>query len=167
MAKAIDPADHPELVQPGKAAPAISLKDQDGNTQSLKDYKGKFVVLYFYPKDDTPGCTTEACQFRDGIADFTKRNAVVLGVSPDDEKSHAKFAGKFSLPFPLLADTERTVCEKYGVWQEKQNYGKTYMGVVRTTYLIGSDGKVAFVWPKVSAKGHDQEVLAKLDELAK
>ncbi|MBI1335504.1 MAG: thioredoxin-dependent thiol peroxidase [Phycisphaera sp.] len=161
MAKNTDkPAPTPDPYVPvGKKAPAFKLTDQQGKTHSLSDYAGKFVVLYFYPKDDTSGCTKEACQFRDGIDKFKKAKAMVLGVSPDDEKSHAKFASKFSLPFPLLADTEKKVCEAYGVWQEKSMYGRKYMGVARTTYLIGPDGKVVHVWPKVKVPGHDEQVL--------
>lgn len=152
-------------VDAGQPAPAFSLNDQDGKTHTLADYKGKWVTIYFYPKDDTPGCTTEACQFRDEFGVLKKKNVVVLGVSPDDEKSHGKFAKKFSLPFPLLADTEKKMCEAYGVWGEKSMYGKKYMGVLRTTYLIDAKGKVAFRWDKVKADGHAAEVLAKLGEL--
>jgi thioredoxin-dependent peroxiredoxin len=148
----------------GKSAPAFELNDQAGKTHKLSDYKGRWVVLYFYPKDDTPGCTTEACQFRDNSAEFAKRNAVVLGVSPDNEKSHAKFATKFQLPFPLLADTEKKTVEAYGVWKEKSMYGRKYMGVERTTYLIGPDGKVAKAWAKLSVTGHDADVLKAIDE---
>jgi peroxiredoxin Q/BCP len=121
-------------------------------------------VLYFYPKDNTPGCTTEACSFRDANADFAKRSAAVLGVSPDDEASHANFAGKFDLPFPLLADTDTAVCRKYGVWGEKNMYGRKFMGVVRTTYLIDPAGKVARRWDKVKVANHEADVLAALDE---
>jgi len=152
---------------PGDAAPAFHLPDQAGKTHDLKDYKGKWVVLYFYPKDDTSGCTVEACRFRDGIAGLKKRDAVVLGVSPDDSKSHQKFATKFSLPFDLLADTEKKLCEAYGVWQEKSMYGRKYMGVVRTTFLIDPKGKIAHRWDKVKPAEHDAEVVAKLDELQK
>ena len=155
----------PVTVDAGNAAPTFSLKDQDGKTHSLADFKGKWVVIYFYPKDDTPGCTTEACQFRDEFGVLKKKNVVVLGVSPDDEKSHGKFAKKFTLPFPLLADTEKAMCEAYGVWGEKLNYGKKYMGVIRTTYLIDAKGKVAFRWDKVKAGGHAAAVIAKVVEL--
>src|SRR5687768_937522 len=131
------------LIDPGQPAPDFSLNDQDGKTHKLRDYRGKWVVIYFYPKDDTPGCTVEACRFRDGADVFKQRGAVVLGVSPDSEKSHGKFAAKFGLPFPLLADTEKAMCQAYGVWQEKSMYGRKYMGVARTTYLIDPQGKVA------------------------
>jgi peroxiredoxin Q/BCP len=157
----------PALIPVGSPAPAFSLNDQKNKKHTLADYKGKFVVLYFYPKDDTPGCTKEACSFRDDVSQFKKRSAVVLGVSPDDEASHQKFIEKFSLPFDLLADTAQKTCNDYGVWQEKSMYGKKYMGVVRTTYLIGPDGKVAHRWDKVSVDGHQTEVLAKIDELKK
>ncbi|HEX7008662.1 MAG TPA: thioredoxin-dependent thiol peroxidase [Phycisphaeraceae bacterium] len=155
------------LVEVGRAAPAFALKDQSGRSHRLADYRGKWVVLYFYPKDDTPGCTTEACQFRDLEQKIQAQGAAVLGVSPDDESSHRKFADKFSLPFPLLADPGADVCRRYGVWQEKTNYGRTYMGVVRTTYLIDPKGKVAHRWDKVKADGHAQAVLASLQEKAK
>ncbi len=155
------------VIEPGQAAPDFSLEDQKNQVQTLKGFRGQWVVLYFYPKDDTPGCTVEACRFRDSSAEFTKRGAVVLGVSPDDAKSHGKFVNKFSLPFPLLADTEKKACQAYGVWQEKSMYGRKYMGVARTTYLIDPKGKVAARWDKVKPTEHDSEVLAKLDELKK
>jgi len=147
------------LVEPGKKAPSFSLKDQDGKTHTLSDYAGKPVVLYFYPKDDTPGCTTETCEFRDMLPKFKSSKAVVLGASILDEHSKAKFAEKYRVTFPLLADADHVVAEKYGVWQEKSNYGKKYMGIVRTTYLIGADGKVARRWDKVKVEGHAEEVL--------
>ena len=139
------------LIEPGKKAPSFSLKDQDGKTHTLADYAGKSVILYFYPKDDTPGCTTETCEFRDMLPKFKSTKAVVLGASILDEASKAKFAEKFQLNFPLLAT--------YGVWQEKMNYGKPYMGIVRTTYLIGPDGVVKQRWDKVKVDGHAEEVL--------
>ena len=151
------------LIEPGKKAPAFSLKDQDGRTHTLSAYKGQPVVLYFYPKDDTPGCTVEACAFRDQLPAFTKGTAVVLGVSILDEKSKAKFATKHGLTYPLLADAEHKVSEKYGVWQEKMRYGRKYMGIVRTTFLIDADGKVARRWDKVQVEGHVADVLAALD----
>ncbi len=153
-------------VDPGTQAPAFTLADGAGTTHKLTNYKGKWVVLYFYPKDDTSGCTKQACQFNDALQQFEKRGAVVLGVSPDDEKSHARFAGKYKLGFPLLADPQKKTLEAYGVWQEKSMYGRKYMGVVRTTYLIDPKGKVAARWDKVSVPDHDAEVLKKLDELA-
>ena len=148
-------------IEEGKAAPAFKLKDQDGNVVSLADFKGKQnVVLYFYPKDDTPGCTKEACSFRDGWSKFRKRGVAILGVSTDDEKSHRKFADKFSLPFPLLADPEKKIVSAYGVWGEKSMYGRKYMGTNRVTYLIDEKGKIAAVWPKVKPDQHAEEVLA-------
>ena len=147
------------VVEEGKKAPAFSLKDQDGKTRSLKDYAGRPLVLYFYPKDDTPGCTTEACGFRDAEPDFSKAKAAVLGVSVLDTKSKAKFATKYDLNFPLLADEDHAVAEKYGAWQEKSMYGRKYMGIARITYLIDGDGKVARRWDKVSVGTHADEVL--------
>jgi peroxiredoxin Q/BCP len=147
------------LIEPGKKAPAFTLKDQKGHGHRLADYAGKPVVLYFYPKDDTPGCTTETCAFRDNLPRFKSSKAVVLGMSILDEKSKAKFAEKYDVTFPLLADADHEVAEKYGVWQEKTNYGRAYMGIVRTTYLIGADGKVAKRWDKVKVNGHAEEVL--------
>jgi peroxiredoxin Q/BCP len=149
----------PSLIEPGKKAPAFTLKDQKGQAHRLSDYAGKPVILYFYPKDDTPGCTTETCAFRDNLPRFKSRKAVVLGVSILDEKSKAKFAERYDVTFPLLADADHKVVEKYGVWQEKSNYGRAYMGIVRTTYLIGADGKVAKRWDKVKVDGHAEEVL--------
>jgi peroxiredoxin Q/BCP len=147
------------LIEPGKKAPSFSLKDQDGRTHSLADYAGKSVILYFYPKDDTPGCTTETCEFRDMLPKFKSTKAVVLGASILDEKSKARFAAKHNVNFPLLADADHAVADKYGVWQEKMNYGKPYMGIVRTTYLIGPDGIVRQRWDKVKVEGHAEEVL--------
>lgn len=153
------------LIDTGKKAPAFALKDQDGTTHRLADYRGKPVVLYFYPKDDTPGCTTEACAFRDERPQFDASSAVVLGVSILDEKSKAKFAAKHGLNFPLLADADHAVAEKYGAWQERSMYGKTYMGVARVTYLIAADGTVARRWDKVKVDGHADEVLAAVQAL--
>lgn len=153
------------LIEPGTKAPSFTLKDQDGQGHSLAAYAGRPVVLYFYPKDDTPGCTTETCEFRDNLPHFASSQAVVLGASILDEKSKAKFAKKHSVTFPLLADAEHVVAEKYGVWQEKMRYGRKYMGIVRTTYLIGADGKVARRWDKVSVEGHAEEVLAAVKAL--
>ncbi len=152
------------LIEPGQAAPDFSLPDQSGQVHQLKQYRGQWVVLYFYPKDDTPGCTREACSFRDRSAEMTRHGAVVLGLSPDSTVSHQRFAGKYRLPFPLLSDPDKAVLARYGVWQEKHNYGRTYLGVVRTTYLIAPDGKVARRWDKVKVDGHDQAVLAALKE---
>jgi peroxiredoxin Q/BCP len=150
------------LIDPGKKAPSFSLKDQDSKTHKLSDYAGRFVVLYFYPKDDTPGCTAESCAFRDNLPRFETNKAVVLGASILDEKSKAKFAKKYDLTFPLLADADHDVADKYGVWQKKMRYGRSYMGIVRTTYLIGPDGKVVKRWDKVNVEGHADEVLAEL-----
>jgi peroxiredoxin Q/BCP len=150
------------LIDPGKKAPAFALKDQHGTTHRLSDYEGRPVVLYFYPKDDTPGCTQESCDFQARLPTLKTSKAVVLGVSILDEKSKAKFADKYDLTFPLLADADHAVAEKYGVWQEKSNYGKKYMGIARTTYLIGPDGKVQQRWDKVKVNGHADEVLAAL-----
>ena len=152
------------LVDPGKKAPAFSLKDQDGKTRRLADYAGRPVVLYFYPKDDTPGCTKEACAFRDNLPRFKPSKAVVLGVSILDEASKARFAEKYDLPFPLLADPDHSVAEKFGVWQKRSLYGRTYMGIARTTYLIGPDGKVAKRWDNVKVDGHAEAVLAAVNE---
>ena len=148
------------LLEVGDKAPAFKTTDQDGDEVSLRDFKGKKVVLYFYPKDDTPGCTKEACSFRDGWSKFRRKGVAVLGVSVDDEKSHRKFADKFSLPFPLLADTEREIVKAYGVWGEKSMYGRKYMGTHRVTYLVNEKGKIAAVWPKVKPENHADEVLA-------
>ena len=130
------------MIEVGKKAPDFTLKDQDGNKHKLSDYKGKPVVLYFYPKDNTSGCTKQACSFRDSFATFKKKGIEVLGVSIDDEKSHTKFIEKYDLPFTLLADTGKKVVEKYGVWKEKNMYGRKYWGTVRKTFLIDADGKV-------------------------
>jgi peroxiredoxin Q/BCP len=150
------------IPQVGSQAPDFQLSDHSGRTVSLSQLAGKNVVLYFYPKDDTPGCTVEACNFRDEHSALQKAGAVVLGVSPDNEKSHQRFATKFSLPFPLLTDAEHKVAEAYGAWGEKVNYGRTYMGIIRSTILIDPQGKVKQVWPKVKVKGHVEEVLAAL-----
>ena len=152
------------MIEPGQKAPAFSLKDQDGTTHKLSDYAGRPVILYFYPKDDTPGCTAEACAFRDNLPRFQRSTAQVLGVSILDEQSKAKFAGKYRLNFPLLADADHAVAEKYGVWQEKSRYGRTYMGIARTTYLIDPTGKVARRWDNVKVDGHAEDVLAEVNK---
>jgi peroxiredoxin Q/BCP len=152
----------------GKKAPDFKLPASTGETICLKDFSGsnpKNVVLYFYPRDDTPGCTTEACGFRDEIGPIQVLDSVVLGISADSVESHQKFAAKFSLPFPLLADVSHEVAEKYGVWVEKNMYGKKSMGIQRATFLIDKTGKIAAVWPKVKVEGHVAEVAAKLAEL--
>ena len=151
------------VVEEGRKAPAFALQDQNGTTHRLKDYAGRPVVLYFYPKDDTPGCTVEACAFRDAQPDFSKVKAAVLGVSVLDTKSKAKFAQKHGLNFPLLADEDHAVAEAYGAWQERSMYGRKYMGVARITYLIGPDGKVAKRWDAVSPSKHADEVLEALN----
>lgn len=150
------------IPQAGKKAPAFTLVNEDGEKVTLSSLKGKSVVLYFYPKDDTSGCTVEALEFRDAAEDFEKAGAVILGVSPDNEASHCKFRKKFELNFSLLCDTDHKVAEKYGVWVEKSMYGKKYMGIQRATFLIDAEGKLAQVWPKVTPKGHAAEVLAAL-----
>ena len=150
------------MVEVGKPAPDFTLADQNGKPVTLSKLKGAPVVLYFYPKDDTPGCTNEACSFRDAFADFKKAGATILGVSPDGSESHAKFAKKFSLPFSLLADTGNKVCEAYGVWKEKNMYGRKYMGVERTTVVIDPKGVVRKVFPKVKVDGHSAAVLVEV-----
>lgn len=154
-----------EWVENGKKAPAFTLAADDGTKVKLTDLKGKPVVLYFYPKDDTPGCTKEACAFRDRKTELKKLGAQVLGISPDTVDSHVKFRDKYELNFPLLADPDHKVAEKYGAWREKNMYGKKSMGIVRSTFLIDADGKVAKVWKRVQVNGHDEQVLAALREL--
>ena len=144
----------------GDAAPPISLDTDSGDHFELNALKGKHVVLYFYPKADTPGCTKEACDFRDTSTRFSKANTVIVGVSPDASKAQAKFKDKFDLPFTLLADVGHKAAEDYGVWKEKSMYGKKYMGVERTTFVIGPDGKITKIFPKVKVDGHAEEVLA-------
>ena len=146
----------------GQKAPDFSVKDDSGKTVKLSDLKGKKVVLYFYPKDDTPGCTTEACNFRDGVASIKKLGAVVLGVSADSVESHQKFKKKFDLNFPLLADAEREIIEAYDVWKEKSMYGRKYMGIERTTFIIDEGGKISHIFPKVKVSEHYDEVLKAL-----
>ncbi len=153
------------LIDPGRKAPAFSLADQHGKTHRLADYAGRPVVLYFYPKDDTPGCTKEACAFQANLPAFKSGRAAVLGVSILDETSKAKFADKYDLTFPLLADADHDVAEKYGVWQKKSLYGRSFMGIARTTYLIGPDGKVARRWDNVKVDGHAEDVLAAASDL--
>ena len=146
------------LIEPGRKAPGFALKDQSGKTHKLSDYAGGPLVLYFYPKDDTPGCTQETCDFRDQLPRFTRSKAVVVGISILDEKSKAKFASKYDVTFPLLADADHAVAEKYGVWQEKSRYGRKYMGIARTTYLIGADGRVVRRWDNVKVPNHVEQV---------
>ena len=153
------------LIEPGRKAPAFSLNDQHGKTHRLSDYAGKPVVLFFYPKDDTPGCTKEACDFQDNLPRFKTSKAAVFGISILDEASKARFAKKFDLSFPLLADADHAVAEKYGVWQQKSFLGRKFMGNVRTTYLVDREGKVARRWDKVKVDGHAEDVLAEVAKL--
>ena len=154
-----------DWIEVGKKAPAFTLAADDGTKVRLTALKGNPVVLYFYPRDNTPGCTKEACAFRDRKSEIQELGATVLGVSPDTVESHVKFRDKFSLNFPLLADPDHVVAEKYGAWREKNMYGKKSMGIQRSTYLIGADGKVARVWARVKVDGHDEQVIAAIKEL--
>ena len=147
------------LVEVGRKAPAFNLKDQTGRAQRLSDYAGRPLILYFYPKDDTPGCTKEACAFTDNLSRFKISKAAVLGVSILDEKSKARFADKYKIGFPLLADPDHAMAEKYGTWQKKSRYGRSYMGIVRTTFLIDGHGKVVRRWDNVKVDGHAEEVV--------
>ncbi|MDX2040110.1 MAG: thioredoxin-dependent thiol peroxidase [Acidobacteriota bacterium] len=153
------------LLKVGAKAPAFSLKNTEGQTVKLADFKGKKVVLYFYPKDMTPGCTTEACGFRDDYAQLKKRGVEVLGVSGDEQKSHQKFTEKYSLPFTLLSDPTHEMMEKYRAWGEKTLYGRKYMGVLRITYIIDEDGKIAHVFEKVKTNTHSKDVIAAVDSM--
>lgn len=148
------------MLQANTMAPDFVLPDETGKDRSLAEFKGKDVVLYFYPKDDTSGCTTEACNFRDDYSAYEKAGVVILGVSPDSTESHAKFKAKYQLPFPLLADEGHKVCELYGTWGKKQMYGREYEGVLRTTFLIGKDGLIRQVFEKVKPAEHSAEILA-------
>ena len=150
------------MLKPGDKAPEFKLTADSGEDISLKDYRGKKVILYFYPKDMTSGCTVEACDFRDNIKKIEKKNAVVIGVSPDDTKSHNKFKDKYELPFTLLSDETKTMLNDYGVWQEKSMYGRKYMGVVRTTFIIDEKGKIEKIYEKVKVPGHIEEILQQL-----
>lgn len=143
----------------GMKAPAFEGSDQDGKVVSLSDYKGKKVILYFYPKDNTPGCTAEACNLRDNYAVLLKKGFAVIGVSMDSEKSHKSFAGKFSLPFPLIADTQKKIISAYGVWKEKSLYGKTFMGIARTTFIINEEGIIEKIIQKVDTKSSAAQIL--------
>lgn len=153
------------MIREGTKAPDFKADASNGQTIALQDLKDKNVVLYFYPKDDTPGCTVEACGFRDTIKDIEKLGAIVLGVSPDNLKSHEKFINKFKLPFTLLADEDKKIAQDYGVWGEKSFMGRTYMGVNRTTFIIDKDGKIAKVFEKVKPEGHNREVMEVLKTL--
>ena len=150
------------MLQEGNKAPYFKLKDQNEKEISLSDYKGKNVILYFYPKDNTSGCTAEACSFRDDFPKFKKVEAVILGVSPDSVESHKKFAKKYNLNFSLLADEDKEVIKKYDVWKEKSMYGRKYMGVERSTFIIDSDGKIKKIFKKVKVQGHNEEVMEAL-----
>ncbi|MEP7235278.1 MAG: thioredoxin-dependent thiol peroxidase [Ignavibacteriota bacterium] len=150
------------MLEVGDKAPDFSGIDESGKNISLKEFKGSKVVLYFYPKDDTSGCTAEACDFRDSYSRLKKKGVILLGVSPDTEKSHVKFKTKYELPFPLIADTEKVISNQYGVWQEKSMYGRKYMGIVRSTFIIDEKGKLLAIFPKVKVKGHVDEVLQAL-----
>ncbi len=152
-----------DWIEPGVKAPAFTLLSDAGEKVKLADFLGSKVVLYFYPKDDTPGCTKEACAFRDRKQEINQAGAVVLGISADDPQSHAKFRDKYQLNFPLLADTDHKIAEKYGAWREKNMYGKKSMGIQRSTYLIDASGKVEKVWKRVQVDGHDEQVLLALN----
>jgi peroxiredoxin Q/BCP len=153
------------MLKVGDTAPDFCLPNQDEEEICLRDIKGRWIVLYFYPKDNTPGCTTEACDFTAALPDFEGLDAIVLGVSPDSPKKHRNFIEKKALKITLLADEEKELCNAFGVWQLKKFMGREYMGVVRSTFIIAPDGKIAAVWPKVKVKGHVEEVKAKLSEL--
>ncbi|MBA2114250.1 thioredoxin-dependent thiol peroxidase [Bremerella alba] len=154
-----------EWVEAGSKAPSFTLTADDGSKVKLSDLQGSIVVLYFYPKDDTPGCTKEACAFRDRQSELVKHGVTVLGVSPDDKDSHLKFKEKYQLNFPLLVDKDHKLAEKYGAWREKNMYGKVSMGIQRSTFLIDPDGKVAKVWKRVQVDGHDAKVLEEVSKL--
>lgn len=147
------------VLSKGMKAPEFELKDSEGNIHHLSDYKGQTIVIYFYPKDDTPGCTKEACSFRDSYADFREAGVEVIGISPDTVNSHTKFANKYDLPFTLLADPEHEVCEAFGVWGLKKSFGREYEGVYRTTFIIGPEGEIKRVFENVKPSDHSQEVL--------
>jgi len=153
------------MVKEGNKAPVFNMESTSGEKIALKDLAGKTVVLYFYPKDNTSGCTKEACSFRDDYKLYNKKNVVVLGVSPDSRESHQKFTDKFSLPFPLLVDKDHKIAEKYGVWVEKKMYGRTYMGIERSTFIIGTDGRMKKIYRKVKVNDHSAQLLRDLEEI--
>jgi peroxiredoxin Q/BCP len=155
----------PMPLQAGTQAPNFTANTDSGGQLSLNNFKGKYVVLYFYPKDDTPGCTKEACSFRDNLESVTSLGAEVIGVSPDDADSHDKFKSKYNLNFHLVSDTSKSICQAYGVWGDKTIYGKTYTGVNRTTFIIDKDGVIRYVFPNVNVNGHAEAVIEKLKEL--
>ena len=150
------------VLSAGTQAPDFKLNDSEGQPHELKDYRGQTIVIYFYPKDDTPGCTKEACSFRDAYADFKKAGVTLIGISPDSEKSHTKFIEKYELPFTLLSDPDHKVCEAYGVWGLKKFMGREYDGVYRTTFVIGPEGEIKHVFENVKPADHSQEVLAEI-----
>jgi peroxiredoxin Q/BCP len=152
-------------LEQGSKAPDFTLPDQSGRSHSLSDFQGKWIVLYFYPKDMTPGCTTEACNFRDDFSTFENLDTIILGISKDSVKRHATFADKYDLPFLLLSDESGEVCEKYGVWKKKSLYGKTFMGIVRSTFIIDPGGKIVRIYPKVKVKEHASELIKDLQSL--
>lgn len=154
-----------DWIEPGKKAPAFTLTSDTGEKVRLSDLKGKVVVLYFYPRDDTPGCTKEACAFRDRYKEIQKLGVELFGISGDSAESHTKFKTKYSLPFPLLVDDKHTMSEKYGAYREKNMYGKKSMGIQRSTYLIDADGKVVHVWKRVKVDGHDQQIIDAVKEI--
>lgn len=151
------------MIEKNVRAPDFELVDENGNSHKLSDYLGKPVLLYFYPKDDTPGCTTEACEFRDDYDQYEKSGVIILGVSPDSPKSHKKFKEKYNLPFALLSDEDHHVCEMYGVWGKKSIYGREYYGVMRTSFLINAEGNLIEIFENVKPKGHSQQVLSALE----
>lgn len=153
------------MIEVGKKAPAISLLDGEGIKRTLKEFSGKKIVVYFYPKDNTSGCTAESCDFKDAFPKFREKESVIIGISPDSVESHKKFAEKYELPFILLSDEDKKVLQKYGVWQEKSMYGKKYMGVVRTTVLIDQNGIIRKIYPKVKVKGHVEQVAKDIEEI--
>lgn len=150
------------MVKEGNKAPAFNLESTAGEKIALKDFTGKTVVLYFYPKDNTSGCTKEACDFRDDFSKYKRKGAIILGISPDSAKSHQKFTEKFSLPFPLLVDSDHKIAEKYGVWVEKSMYGKKYFGIERSTFIIGPDGRIQKIYRKVKVDGHSDAILTEI-----
>lgn len=154
------------MLDQGIQAPEINLPDQNGKKHKLSDYRGQWIVLYFYPKDLTPGCTTEACNFRDEFPAFQKAKAAIFGISKDNVKRHTKFAEKYQLPFYLLSDESGEVCNTYDVWKKKSLYGRSYMGIIRSTYLIDPQGTIVKVYPKVKVKEHAEEVLRDIAELS-
>ena len=153
-------------LQINDTAPDFTAQTDGGGQVTLSDFRGKNVVLYFYPKDDTPGCTKEACAFRDEFADFKNLDAVILGVSKDSVAKHDKFKSKYDLPFPLVSDEDGSICEAYGTWVEKSMYGRKYMGIQRATFLIGKDGTIQALWPKVKVKNHSAEIREELEKSA-